>query len=202
MQCACAFTASPHRNALSTAPWLAWSPLPLQVTTPQGGAATAASKGGKGTPEGSGSSSMMDMLENTLWNRSLGAMSEEIVAALVCQIFEGERRASGRGLLCNLGRGQEAFPSKFLPAWQPARQPAARCNAHVPPPIHPRPQSPLPLSHHCPPAGIRDHYVQSVELKFNCFFLMPMIDIFPNKLREELEQAYEEDLDEVRGRGW
>ena len=29
------------------------------------------------------------MLENTLWNRQLGVMSEEIVAALVCQIFEG-----------------------------------------------------------------------------------------------------------------
>jgi hypothetical protein len=29
-------------------------------------------------------------LENTLWNRTLGTMSEEIVAALVCQIFEGE----------------------------------------------------------------------------------------------------------------
>jgi hypothetical protein len=34
-------------------------------------------------------STMMDVLENTLWNRQLGIMSEEIVAALVCQIFEG-----------------------------------------------------------------------------------------------------------------
>ena len=32
----------------------------------------------------------MDVLENTLWNRQLGIMSEEIVAALVCQIYEGE----------------------------------------------------------------------------------------------------------------
>lgn len=47
-------------------------------------------------------------------------------------------------------------------------------------------------------AGIRDHFVQSVELKFNCFFLMPIIDTFPTRLREELESAYEEDLDEVR----
>ncbi len=47
------------------------------------------------------------------------------------------------------------------------------------------------------PAGIRDHFVQSVELKFNCFFLMPIIDTFPTRLREELESAYEEDLDEV-----
>jgi hypothetical protein len=90
-----------------------------------GGAAAAAAAGGEG--------SMMDVLENTLWNRTLGAMSEEIVAALVCQIFE----------------------------------------------------------------GIRDHFVQSVELKFNCFFLMPVVDAFPQRLREELEAAYEEDLDEV-----
>ena len=39
--------------------------------------------------------------------------------------------------------------------------------------------------------------VQAVELKFNCFFLMPVIDAFPTRLREELEAAYEEDLDEV-----
>lgn len=32
---------------------------------------------------------MREVLENTLWNRQLGVMSEEIVAALVCQIFEG-----------------------------------------------------------------------------------------------------------------
>ena len=37
----------------------------------------------------------------------------------------------------------------------------------------------------------------AVELKFNCFFLMPLIDTFPTRLREELEAAYEEDLDEV-----
>lgn len=39
--------------------------------------------------------------------------------------------------------------------------------------------------------------MQAVELKFNCFFLMPLIDDFPTCLREELEAAYEEDLDEV-----
>ena len=27
--------------------------------------------------------------------------------------------------------------------------------------------------------GIRDFIVQSVELKFNCFFLMPLVDTFP-----------------------
>ena len=43
--------------------------------------------------------------------------------------------------------------------------------------------------------------MQSVELKFNCFFLMPIIDTFPTRLREELESAYEEDLDEVGAGG-
>lgn len=33
--------------------------------------------------------------------------------------------------------------------------------------------------------------------QFNCFFLMPMIDKFPGLLREHLEVAYEEDLDNV-----
>jgi len=76
---------------------------------------------------------MMDVLENTLWSRRLGPMSEEVVAALVCQIFE----------------------------------------------------------------GIRDHIVTTSELKFNCFFLMPVLDNFPARLREELESAYDEDLDSV-----
>ena len=38
--------------------------------------------------------------------------------------------------------------------------------------------------------------MQSVELKFNCFFLMPLLDAFPLRLREELEAAYA-DLDTV-----
>ena len=39
--------------------------------------------------------------------------------------------------------------------------------------------------------------VQAAEMKFNCFFLMPVIDVFPMKLREELEVAYDADLDAV-----
>ena len=39
--------------------------------------------------------------------------------------------------------------------------------------------------------------VQSVELKFNCFFLMPVVDTFPTRLREEIESAYIDDLDAV-----
>lgn len=45
--------------------------------------------------------------------------------------------------------------------------------------------------------GIRDHVISCAELKFNCFFLMPIIDKFPGILREHLERAYEEDLDGV-----
>ncbi|RMZ55499.1 hypothetical protein APUTEX25_000082 [Auxenochlorella protothecoides] len=103
-----------------------------KVTTPAGGAPRAG-KAATGAAGGAGDAPMLEVLENTLWSRTLGAMSEEIVAALVCQIFE----------------------------------------------------------------GIRDHFVQAVELKFNCFFLMPLIDAFPTRLREELEAAYAEDLDEV-----
>jgi hypothetical protein len=43
--------------------------------------------------------------------------------------------------------------------------------------------------------GIRDFIVQSVELKFNCFFLMPLVDHFPQRLREQLEGAWEEDIE-------
>ena len=74
-----------------------------------------------------------DVIEGTLWNRELGTMSEEVVTALVHQLFE----------------------------------------------------------------GIRDYLVQATEMKFNCFFLMPIIDTFPTKLREELEAAYENNLEEV-----
>ncbi|KAL0045566.1 hypothetical protein WJX82_010232 [Trebouxia sp. C0006] len=106
-------------------------------TTPEGSSqpqkAAAKAAAGTLTPAAGQDNSVMDVLENTLWNRQLGVMSEEIVAALVCQIFE----------------------------------------------------------------GIRDHVVQSVELKFNCFFLMPVVDSFPTRLREELESAYDDDIDEV-----
>lgn len=105
-----------------------------KVSGPGAGGASANKSGSASKPGATeGDANMLDVLENTLWNRTLGAMSEEIVAALVCQIFE----------------------------------------------------------------GIRDHFVQSAELKFNCFFLMPIVDAFPTRLREELEAAYEEDLDEV-----
>ncbi|CAM6084481.1 unnamed protein product [Calypogeia fissa] len=76
---------------------------------------------------------LVDLLESTLWNRKLAPTSEEIVNALVAQIFE----------------------------------------------------------------GIRDHFVAAAELKFNCFFLMPVVDKFPALLREDLESAFVKDIDNV-----
>lgn len=95
---------------------------------PTAAAAAAAAAGGAGAGGG-----VAEVLESTLWSRQLGALSEQLVAALVCQIFE----------------------------------------------------------------GIRDQVVTTVELKFNCFFLMPLLDSFPGRLREELEAAYAQDLDGV-----
>lgn len=57
----------------------------VQVTTPEQERASSS----KQVIPSEESSAVAEVLENTLWNRQLGAMSEEIVAALVCQIFEG-----------------------------------------------------------------------------------------------------------------
>ncbi|PKI37811.1 hypothetical protein CRG98_041761 [Punica granatum] len=45
--------------------------------------------------------------------------------------------------------------------------------------------------------GIREYFLTSAELKFNCFLLMPVIDKLPTLLREDLESAFEDDLDTV-----
>ncbi|XP_010030071.2 dynamin-like protein ARC5 isoform X1 [Eucalyptus grandis] len=45
--------------------------------------------------------------------------------------------------------------------------------------------------------GIREYFLASAELKFNCFLLMPVIDKLPALLREDLESAFEDDLDNV-----
>ena len=76
-------------------------------TTPEGSSqpqkAAAKAAAGALTPAAGQDNSVMDVLENTLWNRQLGVMSEEIVAALVCQIFEGSRFLSTcpHSLYCN-----------------------------------------------------------------------------------------------------
>ncbi|XP_068647457.1 dynamin-like protein ARC5 [Aristolochia californica] len=45
--------------------------------------------------------------------------------------------------------------------------------------------------------GIREHFLVSTELKFNCFLLMPVVDKLPALLREDLESAFNDDLDDV-----
>ncbi|KAH9686239.1 Dynamin-like protein ARC5 [Citrus sinensis] len=45
--------------------------------------------------------------------------------------------------------------------------------------------------------GIREYFLASAELKFNCFLLMPVVDKLPALLREDLESAFEGDLDNV-----
>jgi hypothetical protein len=93
----------------------------------------SSSNAGRDTGAGASSSAAAaaaaaEVLESTLFQRQLTPLSEEVVAALVCQVFE----------------------------------------------------------------GVRDHIVTQAELKFNCFFLMPLVDAFPARLREELEGAWEQ----------
>ncbi|XP_021896544.1 dynamin-like protein ARC5 isoform X2 [Carica papaya] len=45
--------------------------------------------------------------------------------------------------------------------------------------------------------GIREYFLASAELKFNCFLLMPVVDKLPALLREDLESAFGDDLDNV-----
>ncbi|EEF33759.1 dynamin-like protein ARC5 [Ricinus communis] len=45
--------------------------------------------------------------------------------------------------------------------------------------------------------GIREYFLASAELKFNCFLLMPVIDKLPALLRQDLESAFEDDMDNV-----
>ncbi|XP_052881393.1 dynamin-like protein ARC5 isoform X1 [Gossypium arboreum] len=45
--------------------------------------------------------------------------------------------------------------------------------------------------------GIREYFLASAELKFNCFLLMPVVDKLPALLREDLESAFSDDMDNV-----
>ena len=49
----------------------------------------------------------------------------------------------------------------------------------------------------CVYGGIREYLTQAIELKFNCFFLMPFVDEFPAILRTEIEGAYDQQLEDV-----
>jgi len=76
---------------------------------------------------------LMDLVENTLWNRNMKEVTLDVVDLLVRQIY----------------------------------------------------------------SGIRTYVVQSVELKFNCFFLMPLLNDFSHHLRNEMEDAFDVNLDLV-----
>ncbi|KAG2615162.1 dynamin-like protein ARC5 isoform X2 [Panicum virgatum] len=45
--------------------------------------------------------------------------------------------------------------------------------------------------------GIREHFLVTTELKFNCFLLMPIVDKLPVLLRQDLESAFEDELDSI-----
>ncbi len=158
------------------------------------------------------SSVLVDILDCTLWQRQLGAISEEIVAALVCQVGTPAqllvaaracgahmRRLLSGGACCGAhssAAAADCWPGWLQLAWQHAAccKPSNSAKAQVWPP-----HDLLLLSARSLQVfeGIRDNIVQAAELKFNCFFLMPLVDTFPAKLRSELECAYEEDVEEV-----
>lgn len=114
---------------------------------------------------------MIDMLEVTLWQRQLGSLPEETVGALVAQV-----RCLSVGWVEMLGGGavrtdrrsgafatQEARPPDNCQHRLNSLHCAQLCNTDNPQIFE----------------GIRDFIVQAVELKFNCFFLMPLVDTFP-----------------------
>ncbi|TVU51148.1 hypothetical protein EJB05_02556 [Eragrostis curvula] len=45
--------------------------------------------------------------------------------------------------------------------------------------------------------GIKEHFLVTTELKFNCFLLMPIVDKLPALLRQDLESAFEDELDNI-----
>ncbi|XP_074280685.1 dynamin-like protein ARC5 [Silene latifolia] len=45
--------------------------------------------------------------------------------------------------------------------------------------------------------GIKEYFLASAELKFNCFLLMPIVDKLPTLLREDLECNFENNVDSI-----
>lgn len=85
-------------------------------------AVQAQSGGGSGGKDGarnaaatSGSGGgVAEVLESTLWSRQLGSLSEQLVAALVCQIFEGTRAViSSEQTHCLLSVSPFDYPQKL-----------------------------------------------------------------------------------------
>ncbi len=59
------------------------------VQSQQPGGGSSGRGAGKGGNAAGGGGGVAEVLESTLWSRQLGELSEQLVAALVCQIFEG-----------------------------------------------------------------------------------------------------------------
>lgn len=145
------------------------------------------SSGAEGAGGGGGDDGgvVADLLEHTMFNRQLTVTNEDMVAALVAQIFEGIRCGEALGTavpgpssvhldaacLLDLAMGGLLDPGQVQQehAWP------LLCNTHA---LNAR-------------LLRRDHVVQSMELKFNCFFLMPVVDAFPSRLRSQMEALYE-----------
>ena len=47
----------------------------------------------------------------------------------------------------------------------------------------------------------QEHFAKTVAMKFNCFFLLPFIDDFPQYLRNELDKIYDTGAGSVSGSG-
>ncbi len=79
-------------------------------------------------------------------------------------------------------RNTSRTTSSFLPCKAHRAAPTCRCLPALRPPI---------LLPHTTFSAL-PHPPQAAELKFNCFFLMPLVDSFPARLRKDIECAYEE----------
>ena len=134
---------------------------------------------------------LVNLLETTLWNRKLAPTSEEIVNALVTQIFEGIREhcvASAEMKVENLGYSLHPFWS-ILSIWR---------KKHI------------SINDSKEPSSFIANYSRSFtackidmsilfcwNVQFNCFFLIPVVDKFPAVLREDLETAFQGDIENV-----
>lgn len=154
--------------------------LQLPESSLRGGGGAAVPGGSKGGQQGSGgvqdtssatAGVMIDLLECTLWQRQLGTLSEETVSALVAQVRAHCVRLAS--LLAGTAARSQLLGVNCAPEC---------CTPHC------QRRGPHPsigmractcLLHAQVFEGIRDFIVQSVELKFNCFFLMPLVDVFP-----------------------
>jgi len=82
----------------------------------QSGGGSGGKDGARNAAAASGSGGgVAELLESTLWSRQLGSLSEQLVAALVCQIFEGTRAfISSEQTHCLLFVSPFSYPKNFV----------------------------------------------------------------------------------------